>query len=570
MTPLSRRVLPAGLMAAGLLLGVGLRAQVAAGSGSEIAEWEADGFLRCWETLGWAPVNRMRPPLGGWLLEVLGHALGLASVADVRQLAVALSVLPLVGALWLARSLARCLAWPAPARGWTLACLVTWLWAVSPGLLACAASPTADGLTGLGLCVAAAGATCLAATPGAAGARRIGSALLLGAGVLLGVLAGGVPVALAIGAALLAFLLRLPPVRVAWWPAAAVLLACATAFWAQLGPGPERVPRGFEAAPAHAVLALFGQSDELELREPLDAARRAARARETALTVARQAGLADCTRALAVRLADDLLAPARFGARDGSAWWLGVGDVWLRGALALLAFAGVLRACGPRGGRLGALAPVAGGLVLLVGLAAAATHPFALAPLDAVLVGAAPVGALALLAPDTRAGGAQGGAQGSGRRRAAWLLVALLPLVPAVLVARRDGAPSPWVLRLGQGWHQGAGLVALLVDGGPPPGVAGGARELQAALAYSDHETPFLRWPEAAERHALRASQALPTDDKVVAALATAEVEQLRFERAHELADSLRDDSGLPTPDGRVLSAWIREEERRWRAERYR
>jgi hypothetical protein len=449
----------------------------------------------------------------------------------------------------------------------------------------------ADSVVGAALCALLAAAVKLHASSEraeASGAARAHAwsvrlaALLLAAAVAVAVLAGGTLVAAAVIAGVLASLLRLPPLRSAVPPLLAVLLGLAAARWAappraaaglaEAG-GPPAV-RAAEAAPAYAVLALLDQPATTGADEPLQPERRAQRASGLALAAAREAGPWHVALALARRLLDELLAPARFGERGSGRWWLGLADVLLRAALVALVLVG-LAGAGRRGARSWAsVGPLAGAAVLLAGLVAGATHPFALAPLDAVLAGA---GAAVIVAWRARVAAGAGPApmrsadertaRSEPRRALAGAAaLAVLPALLATVVALRDRPLSPWLLTLHQDGQEGSELVRVLADGGPRDGQG----ELVAALTFTSRGTPFLRWPDAAHRHAVRALQAAPLDELALRALIEAEVELLAFDRALDLANSLRDDSGLPTATGRVLAYWVRDEERLWRAERFR
>jgi len=541
------RIGTTGLLLLAVAVGIALRVAVAMHLADRTHGWEADGFVRCWEELDFIGLTRLRAPLPGWLMHSLAELLSAQSIMAVRLLSVGVSLTGLLGALMLFRVLATRLGHRQP----NLAAGAVWIascWAVLPALFTSAASPSGDSLLGGLLCMVVAAAVQLGSRPG------VMRAAWLAAVLLAALLVGGIGVACAAVVALLVFLAPVPPFRIAWLPLVAVLLALVGGWWLQLGPDPTR-PWMPDSAPAWSLAALTDATVVMDTREPLDPDIRALTVWETAVHHARDIGPLRVTRDFSLRLIGDLLNPARFDHAlelPWSLWALGLFDLLLRGGLLMFAVATAsmarprLDSALPRGGLL------AGMVVLFLVLVLTATGPFALVPLDTLLLGVAGAG----IACADRA-----------HRALRWIAFA----VGGVLMAGLGLGPlltnqplSRWITTLNTNANQGMQLVAALANGGPN----GGPAELFVANCLMDRSAPFLRMPEACLRRATRATEFAPFSLVTSGTLVNAYLENLDFEAARQLAASMRDDEGMLTPQGQVLGDWVDESERNWRTAR--
>lgn len=534
-----------------LALGVGLALRLAvAWQRSDVSRaWEAEGFLRCWESQDFIGITRLRPPLPGWILHAAAEFLAAQSILAVRFISVGLSLFGLLGALVLGRVLATRLGHRKPDQQagmlWIIGC-----WALLPTLVVSAASPLGDSLLGGCICLTVAAAVRLVSHPGVLRAAWLGIVLL---GALL---VGGIVVACAVLVALLVFLAPVPPLRAAWLPMTAVLLAFVGGWWVQRGADPDR-PWMPDAAPAWSLAALTDAPLLVDDREALDPDVRALAVWETAVHHARDIGPLRVTRDFSLRLIGDLLNPARFDEALGLSWnlWaLGLLDLLLRGGLLMFAVAAAsmarpqIASAWPRGGL------IVGVVTLLLALVLSATNPFALVPLDTLLLGVAGAG-IACADPLHRALRWTAFAVGG-------VLMAGLGLGP--LLAEQP--LSPWITTLHADGYQVTQLVGALADGGPQTEAA----HVFAANMLMERTAPFVRMPEASLRHALSATFFEPFSPRTAIALVNAYLDNLDFPSAQRIADSLRDDNGALTPQGRVLGKWVEECERDWRSARAR
>jgi hypothetical protein len=130
-------------------------------------------------------------------------------------------------------------------------------------------------------------------------------------------------------------------------------------------------------------------------------------------------------------------------------------------------------------------------------------------------------------------------------------------------VAWSDQPLSRWTRDLTHGRAQGRDVVMLLRDGGP----RSAAGELRVADLLLDRQAPFQRLPQAALGHALAAVEGAPGDERALSTLVRVYVETLQLEQAENLAATLLDERGQPTQLGRIVSDWVRQKRRQWRAE---
>jgi hypothetical protein len=518
-----------------LLVGIGLRVGVAWTSADHAAEWEADGFVRAWEELPFGGLNQMRPPLSGWVFHQISELAALESILAVRLAGVGLSVISLVCAMMLTLALSGLTKAVRRSRGFALAWL-TVVWAVLPTLFFSAPRPTGETLLG--------GVICLLCAALVVWGRRGGLLCWasLAAMTCVALLAGGVLLAAALGVGLLVYLVPVPRIGVALPVLLAFALGGIGAAWvAGHRPGAERHFVPIDAAPAFAMAELTSTPIVLDARQPVDAALRTRAAYASAWTGARSAGPLGVASAASRRLVLDQLSPRRFDSLGSPMLPVGLLDVFLRGGLLLFAVATLSltrrgsESSWPRGGVVVALL-----LLIFVGIMTASS-PFAWAPVDLVLLAVAAAG-VAGADPDRPAirwlafsiGGVMLGALGLGAGLASLSL-------------------SPWSTQLTHRAQQGRQLVERLEHGGPVD--ADG--HLTAAYLLMDHAAPFLRFPEAADRHVLAALELDPSSGLVLSALVKSEVENLRLDEAERLVETMLDSSGELSSEGRLLTAWV-------------
>jgi hypothetical protein len=230
---------------------------------------------------------------------------------------------------------------------------------------------------------------------------------------------------------------------------------------------------------------------------------------------------------------------------------VGLLDVFLRGGLIL--FASATLALSRRSGA--SAAPRAAAVVSLGAVGAfvvlAGVGPFALASFDWVLLA---LGAGGLAGADPAR---------PGPRWIAFTIGGLMMVALGLWALASGHSPSPWTRQLTHMQSQGRSLVSVLTDGGP----SSHAGHLQAAHLMMDPAAPFQRLPGAARRHAQAALVQAPTDDIALRFVIEAEVENMRLENAAELARTLVEPNGLPSPDNKVLIEWVQHKRRQWRAE---
>jgi len=516
-----------------------------------VAGWEADAFVRAaegrpaWPLDEAGPHNRMRPPLAAWLHHALGEAFALDATRARRLGAAGASLGALLCAFVLAVALgARTRAGLRSVA--TAAAAVTWAWALVPTLGALSVRPTNDLLLGSGVCLALAGLASMR------GPLALLGWLLAALGVAVASLAGGVLALVALGAAALVDLVRLPAPRRALAVLALLAVGAAGGIVAQRGPDPGPLVR-LQGAPLHALADLVGvrpdPDDQILPAYEAREARLLERTREaTAALGARELGARLMRRAVL-----DAFAPRRFAELvDVPVAASGLLDAFLRGGLLLYA-AAMAGSLAPRRrakadaavGPVPRAAVAVGLAVLALGGVATATHPFALGAVDLVLVGLA------------GAGMAGAGEEGRGVRRVAFGIGGVLLLAPAVAGLVTAHAPDPWLLRLGQDEARAARAVALLDEG---PADAAGHLELSAILQHD--AMPFLRLPEPALAHALAASASGRLDMQTTRAIAFAYVETLDFDAALALAEETYALAGPDDKAARVLLEGVTYEKR--------
>jgi len=520
-----------------LAVGVGLRAGVAWSQADHAAEWEADGFVRAWEALPFQGLNLVRPPLNGWVFHKLTSAAGLESILAVRLAGVAVSVFALGCAMALVLALAGVTRAARRSRGFALAWM-TGIWAVAPTLFVTAARPTGETLLG--------GLLCLLCAALVTWGRHAGplSWICVAATTCLVLLAGGVVMAAALAVGLLIYMAPVPRVGVALPMLLAVVVGFGGALWLGGGrPGGEDSVIPLDSAPGYGLVAFVGRSVALDDRQPVDVDRRTHVVYRTAWAGAREEGVLGVATEFSRRLVLDQLSPRRFESFGSPTLAIGLFDVFLRGGMLLFAAAtlSLLRRRGesswPRAGVGVAL------LALLVLRVMSASNPYALAPIDLVLLAAAAAG-VAGADPDRPAirwlafsvGGVMLGALGLGAG------LADLPL-------------SAWSTELTHEAKQGRTLVERLEHGGPTDSEG----HVVAAYLQMDPAAPFLRLPEAASAHAELALEQDPSSTLVLATLVKSHVENVRLEEAERLARTMLDASGELSAEGRLLVTWVHE-----------
>ena len=547
-----------GLVLVGLVVGLVLRWAAARRLGAEALEWDADGFVTWFEGWSWGAWNRSRPPgsqaLWGWL----GQASGLRDVAQIHRWLGLLSGLSswvaaavVVGSLSARlpggrRSLARGLRW------------MTWLWALLPTLVCVAPHPVPEAISGTAACLLLA-ALAFAAAP----RTRWAPTLLAWTGVAVAAAAwlcvGGLIAALTLLVSLLAYLLPVPRLGVAAPPVLALGLAGAAFWFAQRGPEATR-PWLPDTGPAWSLAKLGDLPLRLDATPVVDPDLRVGRLYVDSLHLLADRGVTDTVARVGRRLAIDGLNPRRFeelrpdgpfetqdATHPPGVLALGLLDGFLRGGAFLFACAAL--ALWPRS-RSSSFprAAVAAGLLLLALLGPTlGAGPWSLAPFDLLL--AALAGAAACAADPAA----------SALRRRAFALNGLVFLLVPVAVWWRAWPVSDWNRHLVNELGQGRLVVSQLAAAGPRTPW----EQHSLARFLMDPGAPFQRFPEAALSHAEQAVAGLPTDEGFLGTLASALVENLRFDEAEGVALSLRDDDGLPTPRGRVLIQFVGEQRRR-------
>jgi hypothetical protein len=325
-----------------------------------------------------------------------------------------------------------------------------------------------------------------------------------------------------------------------------MLLACALgtagALWLTGGlPNGEDGIAPLDAAPAYGLAAFMNKPIALDDRQALDPDRRTLDVYRAAWDGARHEGGLGVATEFSRRLVLDQLSPRRFESLGSPMLAIGLFDVFLRGGLLLFAAAtlSLLRRRGesswPRAGVTAAF------LVLLVLRVMSANNPYALAPIDLVLLAAAAAG-VAGADPD--------------RPAMRWLAFSVGGLMLGALglgAGLADQTLSPWSTELAHEASQGRNLVERLEHGGPTDAEG----HLNAAYVQMDPAAPFLRLPEAAGRHARIALELDPSNTVVLATLVKSEAENLRLDEAERLAGTMLDASGELSAEGRLLITWV-------------
>lgn len=534
-------------LAAGLAVRVGWAREFAGG----VAEWEADGFV--WTLLGRPEdaLNRLRAPGGPWLLGRLGDVWLAESILAVRLICVGLSAVGLLAAVVAAgcvarltdltqRSLLRAAAWMA------------WIWAVHPSLVASSISPVPEVVVAIPAALLVAGL----AWRGAGGGLPAWLFSLAAATCV--VLVGGSAWAVLLVVGLVVFLAPVPRPIPAVGAGLLVAAALAVGAWVQAGDDPER-PWLPDTAPMHSLLALgphadrsWGQtSSNTDLRE-LEVVDLVL---EDVVTVPGELALA-----LLERLAFEQLGPDRFlpvfeqwlpdvldDPDANPTLPLGLFDLFVRGGLILFALTvlGIARpkseSAWPRG------AVVVGWLVGLFVLTAGAIGPFALVPLDVVLLGLAGAGVVGM---DPRR---------PWPRRIAFVVGGALLCSFLFAGGWRPRPLRPWTTELTHINGDGGALVPLLVPETADPRMAANLLMMSNA--------PLLRMPRHALDQALLALERDPTSPEVNELYVRALVECGRFEEAAQLAEAAH--TGARGDKRRkVFFEWVLDEQRRVRAPR--
>lgn len=532
-----------------LVLGVGLRMAHASALEGRVHEWEADGFVQAWEGRPWGAWNRLRPPALGMLLNRANDLYDLPTAGAVRWACVGLSVLGLLAAFELARSLSRHTGLDRrsalQAASWAAA-----IWAVHPTLIRSAVSPTPELLVGPALCLVLSRLV----------ARRTGGWVSLAGLALcaaLAVVAGGAIVLLAMLACVLVYLLPVPRLPVTLRALSVVAVAAGALWIVQRGPDPTRtwLP---DTAPMHSFMSLIDAPPPHPNDLPTNSDRRELLLADITRRALRDTPPTDVLREFGLRLRRDALGTARLEplltgtTLDAPGWQAGLGafDLFLRGGLLLFACTvlGLLRRR-ERSSSLPRAGAVVGLLVYLVASVAGAVGPLSLAGFDLVLLGVA-------------AGGVAGTSADRGWTRRLAFLVGGVLLCTFLYTAGMKVEPlSPWIDDAGQLQHEGAMLVDLLDRPEPENPVA----ELSIANLLMQPGAPLLRQPEAALTHSLQATHLLPTDDASLEVLIRAHVEAASYRDAARLAEAglgVHPAGSMEAKRMELMLDWVRQEQR--------
>jgi len=547
------------LLVVALLVGVGLRVGLAYRLPAPVSEWEADGFVTAWLGRPWSALNRERPPGSGWLVAALARQLPTASVLAVRWLGVGLSLL----GLWCAFACAASVAAVSGVRRPSALRACAWmslLWAVHPTLLMGSVSPTPGVVLGGLACLLLASLALLRSKPGllALGLTTLcASAFVCTAGI-------GGAVALAVG--VVVYVLPVPGLLRCL--TALVLLGCvfAAGWWVQRGPDPGR-PWLPDTTWARSFSALVRQVPPHPNDIPSHADLRARQTLALAQQALRETPPLEIATATLQRLGFELLGPRRFeplldavvaGSQDTPAdstrrsLLLGLDyfDLFVRGGLLLFLCAVIGMLARPSKGYWPRAACVVAGVAWLLVLVLGACDPFALAPLDLVLLALA------------GAGVAGTNPQRIWTRRLSFGLGGLLLCSLLASAGLGDRPLSSWLTTLDQPGQEGRLIVALLADGGPTTA----EDQLRAAELLARHTAPLQRLPEPALAFADAALVELvngPNADAAVEMLVRTQVENLLYADAAELAENYHVSRGRD-PDKRsmMLLEWVQNEQR--------
>jgi hypothetical protein len=532
-----------------LAVGLALRLAHAEGLGDSVFEWEADGFVAGWEGWSWGHWNRMRPP--GWsaAFAALVEWLSLPSVRMVRWLCVGLSLVGLLAALELARSVSARTGLGRRSMG-SAAAWAAALWALHPTLIRSSVSPTPELLLAPALCLLAAGL--VAARSGALGWFF---ALVAAS---LAVAVGGVVVLAGLVVGLVVYLLPVPPLA----PAARALglvVVAGVAFWAlQRGPSLDR-PWVPDVAPVYGALAWLEAPDPHPNDVPSHADRAAMQRIEMLGDALRDAEPVPSLLALGRRVRDDVLGPARLEPLTSAVaaspppvvrTVLGWFDIFLRGGSLLFACTvlGLLRQREPTSS-LPRAGVVVGLLALLLFASVGAVGPLVMAPFDLLLLGFA-------------AGGVAGTSVSRAWTRRVAFGVGGVLLCTFLFTAGMRWVPlSPWIGTVGQLQTEGSLLVELL----DTPDTGDADAEFRTANLMMQARSPFLRLPEAAMTHALQATRLAPTNGAILELMVRAQVENAQYRDAARLAESgleIHVPGSFEAKRAALLLEWVHQEER--------
>ncbi|MDG2148544.1 MAG: hypothetical protein P8N09_03360 [Planctomycetota bacterium] len=550
-------------LAVGLVLRVGYAESPEVGVG----EWEADGFVATWEGRSWGALNRLRPPGLPLVLSQVGKVLPVEGLTDVRLLSVGFSVLGLMAAWLCAGALASISGLKrrsmVRAAGW-----MTALWAVQPTLLMASVSPTPELLTGITACLLVASL---------AYARRSAgwlSWLFASSSAAAFLVCGGILAAVALAVGVVVYLMPVPPVGRALAVLCGLALALGAGWFVQRGPDVER-PWSPDGAWTYSGLAMLGTSGPHPNDIPTHADLRARQTFQTVAEAAQNTEAGTIARLWGGRLIGQLLGARRLeplalaaGAElelagdtrasieaTSSPAVLGLGafDLFLRGGLLLFALTvigllgrGSSTSSWPRAG------VVVGTLVWLLMLAVGGIGPVAVAPFDLLLLGVAGAGVVG--ADPTKVW----------TRRLAFAVGGVLLGTFLWTAGWRDAPLDRWTTEVGHGNGEGRYLVSVLQDGGPT--ATDGPGQFSAAHFLSLWNTPLLRMPEAANRHAAEAwKQLISTErgDAALELLVRTLVECHQYADAARLAADFHSSMGLDDTRSSLLLHWVQDEQRK-------
>ena len=285
-------------------LGLVLRWRHAEALEGVVFEWEADGFISAWEGQPWGGWNRLRPPGVGWAYARVAEQYGLQTTHAIRLACIALSLVGLLAAWELGRSvsrrgrlgrrsLTRCAVWAGL------------VWAVHPTLIRSSVSPTPELLVGPALCLLL---SALIARRERRGPLAWALAVAL---VALASVVSGVVFLIAFAIGLIVYLIPVPRFSITAAGSAMLLAGVAALYAAQRGPEPgERVVLP-DLAGVHSVMALAGIDPPHPNDLPAHADRRELLMLQTAQDGIARTPVLDLGTALLGRLLADVWGPAR-------------------------------------------------------------------------------------------------------------------------------------------------------------------------------------------------------------------------------------------------------------------
>ena len=534
-SPRTARLALAGVLGAGLALRHAVGRQDALA-----AEWEADAFVWAWS----GPQTRLlasgcRPSGLQLVWELCGRLVGGPSVAGLRWAAIGLSLLSLVCAWDLMRTVRR---WRKADAGTAGSASLSLLlgWAALPALIWAGPRLVPELVSGGAMCLVAAAVLRFRLRPGWA------TWLWLSLSGALALAVGGAVVWVALTAGLLTYLVQLPRAPVALPLLLAWMLAIAAAVGLARVRDDSR-PWRPDSGPAYALADLVDAPLLLNDHESLLAEVRADavwRACGHALTERP----ATATAAALGRRGQALVSTSRFDGVPGPiAGLLGGLDAVATGVVLVLAAMTLARPAdggGSRGARVAALVAAATWLIATI---AGAAGPLALSGVLLVGLAVAVGGWSGSPAPAPRAAAGLAGV----------LLLALAWPRPA------DDVPggAAWLQQLTHVQGQGRQVVAQLVAGES----RSAAESVQLSQLLMDSGAPFLRRPHRALESAREAARLDPDSDDTLWVLVRAETDCLHFDQAEDLASTVVDAEGVLTPPGRMLGDWVRDKARRAR-----